>query len=72
MERVADYKFFSSEDYLPGADLDNLLGRCMDEIRGRVIMDDPLIQKIAAQMSRVKVFTPTLGNVWVGMYISMI
>lgn len=72
MERVADYKYFSSEDYLPGADLDNLLGRCMDEIRGRVIMDDPLIQKIAAQMSRVKVFTPTLGNVWVGMYISMI
>lgn len=72
MERVADYKFFSSEDYLPGTDLDDLLGRCMDEVKQRVMLDDPLIEKIAAQMSRVKVRTATLGVVWVGLYISMI
>jgi hypothetical protein len=72
MERVADYKFFSSEDYLPGSDLDDLMHLCMEDVRKMVVTDDPLIEKIAAQMSKVKVRTPTLGVVWVGMYISMI
>ncbi|MBV1709553.1 MAG: hypothetical protein KMY54_06820 [Erysipelothrix sp.] len=72
MQRVEDYKFFGSEDYNPGSDLDDLLRSCMDEVRQMVITDDPLIEKVAAQMSRVKVRTSTLGVVWVGMYISMI
>jgi hypothetical protein len=72
MQRVEDYKFFGSEDYNPGSDLDDLLRRCMDEVRQMVITDDPLIEKVAAQMSKVKVRTSTLGVVWVGMYISMI
>ncbi|PKM70263.1 MAG: hypothetical protein CVU94_00180 [Firmicutes bacterium HGW-Firmicutes-19] len=72
MERVASYKFFNSEDYNPGSDLDDLMRLCMDDVKKMVVTDDPLIEKIAAQMSKVKVRIPTLGVVWVGMYISMI
>ncbi|MDO9592364.1 MAG: hypothetical protein Q7I98_04115 [Erysipelotrichaceae bacterium] len=72
MERVASYKFFNSEDYNPGSDLDDLMRSCLDDVKKIVVTDDPLIEKVAAQMSKVKVRIPTLGVVWVGMYISMI
>lgn len=72
MERVASYKFFGNEDYNPGSDLDDLMRSCLDDVKKIVVTDDPLIEKIAAQMSKVKVRIPTLGVVWVGMYISMI
>jgi hypothetical protein len=45
---------------------------CLDDVKKIVVTDDPLIEKVAAQMSKVKVRIPTLGVVWVGMYISMI